>query len=185
MRAAATDAISHDKRERQRASGGRAAPSIRSQGKLIRGFTTMELLVVIGILGLALAASLPSFRSMYDGYRHRSATTRLTSHLALARQMAVRDATPYVFIVDPPNSRYRMFQDSDGDGTQDAGERAYGPYTTDAGIRLINVSLTGNQVTFLSSGAASQSGDLRIVDGHSHDKTIRLSAITGNVEILP
>lgn len=184
-RAATPRETSFDNRGKKRALGGRAATMNRPAGTPIRGFTTTELLVVIGIFGIVLAASLPSFRSMYNGYRHRSATTRLTGHMTLAREMAVRDATPYVFVVDPPNSRYRMFQDTDRDGVQDAGERAYGPYTTDVGIRIINVSLAGNQVSFLSSGAASGGGDLRVVDGHNHDKTIRLSAITGNVEILP
>jgi Tfp pilus assembly protein FimT len=145
----------------------------------------MELLVVVGVLGLVLAASLPAFRSMYSGYRHKSAATRLKGHMTLTRQMAVRDATPYVLVVDPPNSRYRMFQDTDEDGIADAGEQTYGPYTMDADIRLINVSIAGNQVTFLTNGGASQSGDVRIVDANNHDKTIRLSAITGNAEILP
>jgi Tfp pilus assembly protein FimT len=145
----------------------------------------MELLIVIGMIGIVLAASLPSFRSMLSGYRHRSAATRLTGHMSLARQLAVRDATPYVFIIDDVNSRYQMFQDTDGDGVADAGEQQYGPYATDGDIRLINVSIAGNQVTFLSSGSATQTGDIRIVDAHNHDKTVRLSAITGNVEILP
>jgi Tfp pilus assembly protein FimT len=145
----------------------------------------MELLVVIGIIGIVLAASLPPFRSMMSGYRHRSAATRLTGHMALTRQMAVRDATPYVFVLDPVNSRYQMFQDLDEDGVADAGEQTYGPYATDADIRLINVNIAGNQVTFQSNGAASQTGDIRLVDAHNHDKTIRLSAITGNAEILP
>jgi Tfp pilus assembly protein FimT len=184
-RAATRSAGSHASQVKEHSASGRHRSLSRQPGKTSRGFTTMELLVVVGVLGLILAASLPSFRSMYSGYRHKSAATRMTGHMTLTRQMAVRDATPYVFVLDPPNSRYSMFQDTDRDGVPDAGERAFGPYATDADIRLINVSIAGNRVTFLTNGAASQGGDVRIIDAHNHDKTIRLSAITGNAEILP
>ena len=149
------------------------------------GLTTMELLVVLAVFGIVLAASLPGFRSMMDGWRHRNSVTQLTSRMFLTRQMAVRDGIPYVFIIDPATDRYRIYGDADEDGIQDAGERSLGPYQLENDLQLVNVDWAGNQTTFLPNGSASQTGDIRVVDGRNRSRTIRVNSITGNAEVLP
>lgn len=149
------------------------------------GFSLMEMVVSLGILGLVLAATLPSFRSMLDGHRHSASVGQVTSRCFLTRQMAVRDRANYVMSVDPANARYAVFRDDDGDGVRDAGETLQGPWILRDGIRLQNLSWVGNQMTFFPNGATSQTGDLRIVDGKGRARTIRVSSITGNAEVMP
>lgn len=150
-----------------------------------RGMTLIELLVAMLILGIVLAASLPGFRSMMYGHRHSASVGQVTSRIFLTRQMAVRDRTPYVMTLDVANSRYSVFQDNDGDGVFDAGETALGPWSLNTGVVLQNVSWAGARMTFLTNGSTSQTGDIRIVDTRGRSKTIRVSSITGNVEVLP
>ena len=63
-------------------------------------FTLAELLAVIAIIGIMIAASAPSITSLMRGAGVRGATTQLKSGLSLARQYAITHRTP-VYVVLP------------------------------------------------------------------------------------
>ena len=88
-------------------------------------------------------------------------------------------------VVDPVNARFSAFRDTNANGVANAGERLLGPWALDTGISLQNVDWAGNRMTFFPDGTTSQSGDLRVFDANGRTSTIRLSSLTGNVEILP
>jgi prepilin-type N-terminal cleavage/methylation domain-containing protein len=150
-----------------------------------RGMTMLELTIGIVIAGIVLAASTPALRSMLGGYQHRNSVTEISSRMFLTRQMAVREKRPYVVRIDDAAMEFLVFEDADGDGVLDGGERTLGPYALAEGISLQNVDWADDQLTFFPNGAASQTGDLRVVDGRGRTKTIRVSSITGNTEVLP
>jgi type IV fimbrial biogenesis protein FimT len=150
-----------------------------------RGLTLVEVVVGLAVMAIILAASLPGFRSIMEGHRHSSSVGQLTSRMFLTRQMAVRDRTNYVMTVDAVNAQFAVFQDSNANGVQDAGENGNGPWALDTGVTLQNLDWAGNQMSFLPNGTTSQTGDLRLVGSKGHTKTIRVSSITGNVEVLP
>jgi prepilin-type N-terminal cleavage/methylation domain-containing protein len=54
-----------------------------------RGFTLLELLVVVGLMGLLLLFAVPSFQSVKGGANLRSAAFQLNTALSLARQTAI------------------------------------------------------------------------------------------------
>jgi Tfp pilus assembly protein FimT len=147
--------------------------------------TVMELLVMMGIFGIVLAASLPGYRGMMEGFRHRGSVDRVTSRLFLTRQMAVRDKVPYILNLDTANDLINGFADANGNGVQDGGEAAVGPWQMDTDVSLVNVSWAGNTLTFFPNGSASQTADMRVIDNNGRTKTIRVSSITGNTEVLP
>jgi len=80
---------------------------------------------------------------------------------------------------------FAAFRDTNGNGAVDAGETRLGPWPLDTGIQLQNVDWAGNRMTFFPNGTTSQTGDLRILDGKGRSKLIRMSSVTGNVEVLP
>ncbi|MEB3323314.1 MAG: type II secretion system protein [Synechococcaceae cyanobacterium] len=148
-----------------------------------RGMTILELLVGLAVLGMVLAASLPAFRNMLDGYAHRNSVTAVTGRMFLTRQMAVRERTP--FVVQIEEGQFSIFRDDDEDGTRDGDERELGPYPMSDGVQIQNVSWPNDRITFFPNGGASQTADLRVVDAKGRSKTIRVSSITGNTEVLP
>jgi len=158
---------------------------IREIARDQRGLTLMELLVGIGIMAIVLAASLPGFRSMMEGHRHASSVGSLTSRMFMTRQMAVRDRQEYVLTVNPVAASFAAFRDTNSNGVRDAGETALGPWALDTDVQLQNIDWAGNQMTFFPNGTTSQTGDLRVFDAKGHTKTIRVSSVTGNVEVLP
>ena len=162
----------------------RKYPPVRTE-TFPRGMTLVELLIVLAMMGLVLAASLPNIRSTVAGFRHNSEVSQLTSRLFLSRQMAVREKQPYIMTLDTANGRYTIFEDTDGDGIQDAGETTLGPYAMDVGMNLVNVSWAGSRMTFFPNGRTSQSGDIQVVADGGQTKTIRVNSTTGNAEVLP
>jgi Tfp pilus assembly protein FimT len=145
----------------------------------------MELLIAVAVFGIVLAASIPSFRSMLEGYRHKSAVDLVAGRLFLTRQLAVQEKVDHVVTLDTGAGQINVFADTDGDGVFEPGERTYGPYSLGPDVHLVNVSLTNNQISFLPNGTASQSGDLQVTDDKGRSKTIRVSSITGSTEVLP
>jgi Tfp pilus assembly protein FimT len=147
--------------------------------------TLLELLITVTVLGMVLAASIPSLRSTVEGYRFNADVNEMTSKMFLTRQLAVREKVPYVVTLAPTNDRFTIFEDRDADGVQDAGEKTLGPYLMDVGVSLLNVNWGGNRMTFRPNGTTSQTGDVQIVDGRGRSKTIRINTMTGNTEVLP
>jgi prepilin-type N-terminal cleavage/methylation domain-containing protein len=84
-----------------------------------RGFTTIELMVVIGIIGIAAATAIPTFTVWLPNYRLRAATNDLYANLQLAKSGAVRDHGEWAVQFDTANNSYRLWSNW---GTADQAE---------------------------------------------------------------
>ena len=66
----------------------------------------MELVVVMAILGIAIAAVVPATRRSASEDAAQAAATELYSLLSGARRLAVERSTPVTVILDPDSGRY-------------------------------------------------------------------------------
>ena len=121
-----------------------------------RGFTLLELLVVLAIMGLIMGTSIASYFSMGQGARMRGAVSTIQSSLALARQRAILHQKPIsvVFLTitkrfDLPESAYAFQDEATG---QRYGEVMHVP----SGIDLDLSKLSDDRITFRPSGAADE-----------------------------
>jgi prepilin-type N-terminal cleavage/methylation domain-containing protein len=73
-----------------------------------RGFTTIELMVVIGVIAIAAATAIPTFTVWLPNYRLRAATNDLYANLQLAKAGAVRDHGEWVLQFDTVNNSYGL-----------------------------------------------------------------------------
>ena len=145
-----------------------------------RGFTVVELMVTLSIVGILVAAAAP-------GYQDWVATTRLNSHtnefvtaLHYARSEAVKRNVAVSVCKSSSGTScattstwaqgWMVFVDLDGSGTYTSGEtilRVHEKLT--GGTTLIGETAVANVITFRSNGTAAQAG---LIDMCSYRQTV-------------
>ena len=68
---------------------------LRKNGKWQRGFSLIEIMLVLLIIMILMGISLPSVRSSMDAIRHRNAVTVATTAIQSTRFLAIRDGVRY------------------------------------------------------------------------------------------
>jgi general secretion pathway protein H len=81
---------------------------------LPRGFTLVELLVVLAIAGLLLAVAPPLISSVMPGVEIKAAARRTAGALRLAREIAIADGRDTAWVIDIETNRYRIDGDHRG-----------------------------------------------------------------------
>lgn len=93
---------------------------------MTRGFSLIELLVVLALAAILLLLAVPGVRSFLAVVRLDAATTDLTGALALARSEAIRRGLRVALRNTAGGGNWgggwQMFVDADSDGVLDAGE---------------------------------------------------------------
>jgi type II secretion system protein H len=157
---------------------------ISSNGQ--RGFTLIELVSVVAIIGVIAAMAVPNFLSYTPKLRVKAEARDIVSQLRLARSMAIAERRPYgvhfnegvgVFCLfgntkDPASAEYTY---------DDSLLRAD---TVNADVAMAACTFANDCVVFNSRGSASGSGDLQLIslDG-STLMSINVLASTGRVKL--
>ncbi len=151
----------------------------------VRGFSLVELMIVLVVAGLLFAIGLPAFSSYRNTLALRQVRTNLLEDLRGARQFAVsRRSRVYVVFGTPPTTTnvtsYRIFVDTNGDGVADNNERVY-QRTLPRQTRLTSVSLspTPGTLVFDISGIlwpGQNGGTLVFANQRGQSDTLQVSA---------
>lgn len=96
-----------------------------------RGFSAIEVLVVLALVGLLLALAVPNLAPMIARWQLRSATADLRSAIDLARAQAIgRNRVVLLAPLDPAGTAWEqgwaVFVDSNGNRRRDPGEALFG-----------------------------------------------------------
>ena len=88
----------------------------------MRGYTLVEMLVVMCVLTTVIAISIPAMTGAVDAARLRGAAFHVSARLALVRMQAVRRYANVALRFQNRNGeyRYQTFADGDGDGVKTA-----------------------------------------------------------------
>ena len=175
--------------------------TVLSRGYLCRnlGFTTIELIVTVGVIAALAAASVPVFRNFSPSYNSKHAARNIVSHMQLARVHAIRNRVTTVAVYYPKSflpadqaNSFLIYEDTNKDWIQDPGETVIFSRTKmPAKVSLVSATFTSNgsgeltQTTscgFDSQGIAARNGavyvieDLKLQNDNGQERTITLHA---------
>jgi len=128
-----------------------------------RGYTLLELVLVLGVLGISAAIAVPSVRSMFGNSRQVAAADMIKARWADARSFAREQGKPYRFALVDGTGAFRVAPDSSEfwDGAPGATPEAN---TDGQQCSVIDGSLP-REVKFSSAGNDAQSTQAAPQDG--------------------
>lgn len=76
--------------------------------ELTKGFSVIEILVVLGVVFILAALTIPNFRSTSAFNRLRNSTYTLANQIEQARFRSVSELTPHRVVIDTTNNRWSL-----------------------------------------------------------------------------
>lgn len=148
--------------------------------KTARGFSLIELIVVIALIAILTAIAVPGYQSFMVRSRLKGAARQVMSDLMNARMMAVSLNQKVKVHVESDGHTYKIWSDADNDGTVADNEGVN--ISKDVRQDYHDVALsTTNDPIFNPRGAASQFGTVTVTNSAgSRNITV---AISGRVAV--
>jgi prepilin-type N-terminal cleavage/methylation domain-containing protein len=87
-----------------------------------KGFTLLELIIVIALMGIIMMIALPGIQTWMSKCRLNGAARQIMADLTYARMMAVSENHPFVVTV-LNNRQYTILDDDNANGSADTGEK--------------------------------------------------------------
>ncbi|MBW1698732.1 MAG: GspH/FimT family pseudopilin [Deltaproteobacteria bacterium] len=144
----------------------------------LKGFTVMELMIVIGIMAVLTGIAVFSYLSMRPALRLSGASRQLMSDLMAARMKAVNQNNEFkVFFLN--DRQYKILDDDNGDGNEDAGESSE---TKDIQDHYPGVTLSATADPIFSPRGTANMGTTVTLSNTSGSKLVKVST-TGRIKI--
>ncbi len=150
-----------------------------------RGFTFVELLIVLVIVGIMVGLAAPKLGMVFTKNKLQTSTSTLTSSLYLARARAVNDAQPYgVRFNLPVAGNINIVRDPLGDN-----EVVGATNKLEEGVEFIDITFTDDLVIFNELGQLDRNclgsgvltGTITLTDGISDTTSVEITRLTGRI----
>jgi len=147
----------------------------------------VELTVTLVVVGLVLAATIPSFSSSLIAHRLDGSADAISSDLRLVRARAVAENTSYILAWYPSLGWYYTIRDENGNGQPDWGSEPYqGPYKFPKGITLRNSTknpFATSWLVFFPNGSTNVGGGVELKDTKGRKLEVTVLQPSGAVHV--
>jgi type IV fimbrial biogenesis protein FimT len=147
------------------------------------GFSIIELLITVILLGIVLSMAVPSVNGWRDNTNLKSAARTMTSDVAYLRESALSSGRTHKMEFDIGSNLYTLYWDSDGAGTYATVQNYPASRTLSdfgSGVRLSSASQSPIQVT--SNGTIKLFGTVVITNNRGSTATIT-TVLTGRAYV--
>jgi len=171
----------------------------------VKGFTLLELLIVISFVAIIMAIGIPNFSKWKEKYEINGQAKKVYFDMMLARSTSVKNDNNVSVTFNIDKNFYKVHDDTNSDGIEDHGESiksvnlennvefGYVPGLRDIDGNMVTSPVfleSGNTVTFNSRGQASKGGSIFLI--HKNDigvsnnrlRSINILKATGAVDYL-
>lgn len=151
------------------------------------GFTLVELMVVIAVIGIMAGIAIPNFFSFLPKSRLRSAARDIVSCLQEMKLRAIKENATTVIVFDLANDRYTAFVDNGpgaaaGNSALDASESIIKQETLASDLDMYNTSFVANTGGFTARGLPRNAGTVFIRYSNTDYRRVIVNT-AGNIRI--
>ena len=146
---------------------------------LRKGFTLIELMIVIAIIGILSAVALFGWRGYQDNVNLRTAARDVVTDISACKQRAVSEGVQYCMQFTDGSPNYSINTSSCGAPTQ---TQAKNLTSFGSGLTISNTNFNSDQVYFLPRGTLSSTGTIVLTNSKNSTATITIN-ITGRAYV--
>jgi prepilin-type N-terminal cleavage/methylation domain-containing protein len=155
--------------------------SMVKSGKNLRAFNLLELVLVMGIIGVMAAIAAPRFANATTAYRADAAAKRVAADLALAQSNARITGSNQAVVFDTAANQVQLtgYADPDRPSLTYTIRLGDGPYQA----TLVSADFAGgNTLTFTAFGVPLAGGSV-VVQVGSTQRTVFVNGVTGKASV--
>jgi Tfp pilus assembly protein FimT len=151
------------------------------------GWTLMETMIAVVMVGILAAAAIPKFGPMLESMKLRTAAMTVQRALVAARTRAIADPSVHCGVVFVGSTKLIIYPDSSGTpyvvNQLDTASKYLGTYTMPRNIVLTEVSVSNHCIVFRGDGSAKTDGTVTVGNKYNKTKTINVLATTGRIKV--
>ncbi len=142
--------------------------------------TLVELLVVLGIIGLIVGMSVPALTSYSKQLRLKTATRQVVGLVSFARSVAISSHQDHAVVIDADHQEIRIVNLSSG---QPLEQRVRLPSSVSVELQVGGQPATESQLVFRSTGSLTGRTASIVLGDEQKQRTITITGATGAVSL--